>query len=86
MTTEPLNADSAPVPQYATAPARASLPYLPVLDGVRGLAILLVLVHHLLWIEDVPIPRGVKAFGDSLFVGVDLYFVLSGFLITRILL
>ncbi len=48
--------------------------YVPVLDAIRGIAILLVLtvhVHHVL-------PGGV--------LGVDLFFVLSGFLITSLLL
>lgn len=47
----------------------------PVLDGVRGVSILLVFAHHLYF----PIARGG-------FVGVDIFFVLSGFLITSLLL
>lgn len=45
------------------------------LDGMRGVAILLVIVSHL----GVPGTRGAG------FVGVTLFFVLSGFLITRLL-
>ena len=62
--------------------------HLPVLDGVRGLAIVLVLVSHLMLFND----RTGSRFGDSLsalrglgWTGVDLFFVLSGFLITGIL-
>jgi peptidoglycan/LPS O-acetylase OafA/YrhL len=50
------------------------LGYVPALDGLRGVAILAVI--------------GVHAFGEPLggFYGVDLFFVLSGFLITTLLL
>jgi peptidoglycan/LPS O-acetylase OafA/YrhL len=51
------------------------LGYRPSLDGIRGVAILLVLLSHLC--------PGHDQFG---FVGVDIFFVLSGFLITCILI
>ncbi len=52
-------------------------PYYPALDGLRGLAILLVVGFHNF--------DFIKYFSFG-WLGVDLFFVLSGFLITRILL
>ncbi|CAN5914304.1 acyltransferase family protein [soil metagenome] len=51
------------------------LDYRPALDGMRGIAVLAVIAYHL----DVP------GFGGG-FLGVDLFFVLSGALITALLL
>ena len=54
--------------------AASRLGYRPELDGLRGIAIVLVLlVHTFNW------PKGA-------FVGVDIFFALSGFLITTLLL
>jgi peptidoglycan/LPS O-acetylase OafA/YrhL len=62
----------------------------PVLDGVRGVAILLVLFHHFVLYSDFEGGRRLDAYmevlGDAGWIGVDLFFVLSGFLITGILL
>jgi peptidoglycan/LPS O-acetylase OafA/YrhL len=55
---------------------------LPQLDGVRGIAILLVIMHNT---QRYPLPHLEHLF-DSGWMGVDLFFVLSGFLITSILL
>lgn len=61
--------------------------HLAALDGLRGVAILLVLLHGF----DVIQPVGIvgRALDDLLdigWIGVQLFFVLSGFLITGILL
>lgn len=52
---------------------RFHLGYRPALDGLRGISILAVMFHHL----QLPIRGG--------FLGVDVFFVLSGFLITCLL-
>ncbi len=57
-----------------------SRPYFPVLDGVRALAALMVIVCHFCQQSAI---QGPWIFGQT---GVDLFFVLSGFLITTILL
>jgi peptidoglycan/LPS O-acetylase OafA/YrhL len=62
---------------------------LPVLDGIRGLAVLVVVVHNSAWIgrkADTLAAKLFTAAAASGWVGVQLFFVLSGFLITAILL
>ncbi|MEM6553197.1 MAG: acyltransferase [Planctomycetota bacterium] len=61
--------------------------HLPVLDGLRGLAVLLVVLVHTREFEPTTwVGRGLDAVMRSGWMGVDLFFVLSGFLITGILL
>lgn len=54
-------------------PPAARLPYLPGLDGLRALAVIAVLLYH----ANLPVWGG--------FLGVEAFFVLSGFLITALL-
>ena len=71
---------------------RPRLAHIPELDGVRGIAALMVLCHHLFF-TSVPDPERWNGFvlflsrisrpGET---GVDVFFVLSGFLITSLLL
>src|SRR6185437_4747257 len=63
--------------------------HLPALDGLRGLAIAMVMFCHFLPYSDQPHSLAGRLFfyvGRCGWCGVDLFFVLSGFLITGILL
>ena len=82
-------ASIAPAPDPTARPAGASSPpekHFAALDGLRGVAILLVLAeHYRVILRGEGWERWVAAVCANGFLGVDLFFVLSGFLITRIL-
>ena len=62
-------------PVTGTRPGSRTLGYQPALDGIRAVAVLGVLVFH----------DGIERVVGG-FLGVDLFFVLRGFLITTLLL
>jgi peptidoglycan/LPS O-acetylase OafA/YrhL len=73
-----------------SAPVAITRDHIPTLDGWRAVAIILVLAHHFLTsfcAPEGPQPNpSLYAFGDTLAIGVDIFFVLSGYLIcTRLL-
>ena len=71
----PAPESTAAAPPGAAHAARERLGYRPALDGLRAIAVTAVVVGHLWeWL----LPGG--------FIGVDMFFVLSGFLITTLLL
>lgn len=65
----------APAVRSSTVPAKQKLPYIPALDGLRALAVFAVIFYHmgLVWA-----PGGL--------LGVTIFFVISGYLITSLLL
>lgn len=68
-------------------------PYIPELDGIRAIAVLMVVMMHVFTLDEqssdallTVAPRVLTGFIGHGWLGVDLFFVLSGFLITGILL
>lgn len=64
----------------ADAPKRLGIPHQPALDGLRGAAVMAVVLYH----GEFAIAGRQVALGG--FLGVDAFFVLSGYLITSLLL
>jgi peptidoglycan/LPS O-acetylase OafA/YrhL len=65
-----------------TSAPRQKLGYRPELDGVRALAVLFILLYHL----TLNLLPGLRHVARGGFLSVDLFFVLSGMLITEILI
>jgi peptidoglycan/LPS O-acetylase OafA/YrhL len=73
---------------YVDAANPGGFHHIPALDGIRGLAILFVLADHLLSSNPYTssaVFNFLSAIRESLWIGVNLFFTLSGFLITGIL-
>ena len=70
MSAQPAGPEHAP----QASPGASQLAYLPGLDSLRAVAVTAVLLYH----------AGVGLYGG--FLGVETFFVLSGFLITSLLL
>lgn len=89
----PKTTTASPNPNGATVAVerQKGFGYIPALDGIRGMAMIMVLICH--WVQSVnsvPIHGYIKymvpCFAYAFHTGLDIFFVLSGFLITRILL
>ena len=86
--------DAPPVPEVRTEvlvpPAHLArkLPHVPALDGLRGLALLLVMLAHteLLFLPGWNLHDHGYGYLGGTALGVDIFFVLSGFLITAFFL
>lgn len=59
---------------------------IPSLDGMRAVSIGLVLISHLMFSSGSPNPRVAVAAGSLGGFGVEVFFVISGFIITHLLL
>ena len=68
------SAEQAPAGRLAPGTERRSR-YIPALDGIRTLAVIAVVLYHLN-----------LTWAQGGFLGVTIFFVLSGYLITRLLL
>jgi len=67
---------TSPLPKLTTVSQNRSKKYRPDIDGLRAVAVVGVVVYHMQSVEFLP----------GGFLGVDIFFVISGFLITAIIL
>jgi peptidoglycan/LPS O-acetylase OafA/YrhL len=73
-----VNTDTGDIrPARSRRAPRARLPYLPGLDGLRAISVGAVLLYHY---------RGDRSLLRGGFLGVEVFFVISGYLITSLLL
>ena len=69
---------SPPAAATAERPRKVSMSYLPGLDGLRAISVIAVLLYHA--------RRGLDWLPEGGFLGVEVFFVISGYLITALLL
>jgi peptidoglycan/LPS O-acetylase OafA/YrhL len=74
---------SIPLSEAGETQGHGPLPHMPALDGMRGFAVLAVVAYHFLPREGA---NGLFQLASAGWIGVDFFLVLSGFLITSILL
>ena len=77
-----LSFDDPPAP----TPAWLHAGRIPALDGLRAIAVLLVLTAHVGTTTSATLWPGVRTAAGQAAIGVDLFFVISGFLITTLML
>jgi peptidoglycan/LPS O-acetylase OafA/YrhL len=69
--TAPTSTERITAQKFRTSPPDKPIPYRPDIDGLRAVAVLSVMAYHL---DSALLPGG--------FVGVDVFFVISGFVVT----
>ena len=80
-----MSTEAAPAHQTPAGSARAAAGHLPSLDGLRGISILLVLLGHMSGTRNfIVLPKSI--IGDVSHLGVSVFFAISGFLITTLLM
>ncbi len=90
LTVVEIGGNSRPLGSNPLSDAARSSVRIPELDGIRGLAIALVVAYHYFFLIIASRPNSALSYtlviGRLTWTGVDLFFVLSGFLIGGILL
>ena len=75
MTSSPKSSEKADLSESDSSKPASYVPYNPGIDGLRAIAVLAVIAYH----------SGIARFSGG-FLGVEIFFVISGYLITALLL